>query len=212
VKPLNLIIITDGAPNPFTEDPTSAIEDCMKKMDELGIPQNVRQVGFMFAQVGNDYGAEQSLRQLDDKYRNSRRDIVDTFKSNMSNMRWTEHDWNFDVVKLLLGAIDKDIDNTDQDPTAATSYYPAPTSSQTYQQPQYMYQQYGYPQQYPNTTYEYPNQPSAYAYQQSPPTQVYQNQQNPPAPSSLYPNQTNQGRPGANASYYNSGPGFYGRR
>ncbi len=57
----------------------------MKKMDELGIPQNVRQaslcalrvpgqnsltfmvraiakVGFMFAQVGNDYGAEQSLR------------------------------------------------------------------------------------------------------------------------------------------------------
>jgi len=105
VKPLNLIIITDGAPNPFTEDPTSAIEDCMKKMDELGIPQNVRQVGFMFAQVGNDYGAEQSLRQLDDKYRNSRRDIVDTFKSNMSNMRWTEHDWNFDVIPLLLHRI-----------------------------------------------------------------------------------------------------------
>ncbi len=64
MKPLNLIVITDGAPYPececviaiflltsthilmptiIDEDPTPAIKDCMKKLDRLGIPKNYRQ-------------------------------------------------------------------------------------------------------------------------------------------------------------------------
>lgn len=106
------------------EDPTPAIQDCMRKLDRLGIPKNYRQVGIMFAQVGMDQAATQHLKSLDDM--STHRDIVDTFESNMTHIQqWTDDDWNYIVVKLLLGAIDRGTDmQQQQQPVASSSAGP----------------------------------------------------------------------------------------
>lgn len=63
----------------------------------------------MFAQVGLDAEATQHLQRMDNMATD--RDIVDTFQSNLSHVQqWSAQDWNFKVVKLLLGAIDKNTD------------------------------------------------------------------------------------------------------
>ncbi len=74
----------------------------------------------MFVQVGMDMEATEHLIELDNMQQD--RDIVDTFKSNMSDVRqWTSEDWNFKVVKLLLGGIDKRTDEMNVKPKAAPS-------------------------------------------------------------------------------------------
>ncbi len=85
----------------------------------------------MFAQVGMDQAATQHLKSLDNMDRD--RDIVDTFKSNMTHVQqWTEHDWNYKVVKLLLGAIDSGTDmQQQQQPVASSSAGPPSYSGGT---------------------------------------------------------------------------------
>lgn len=118
VKPLNLIVITDGVPHPTCEDPREAIQACTRKLDILRIPKDYRQVGVMFVQVGMDPAATEHLKELDNMPQD--RDIVDTFKSNMSHVQqWTHEDWNFKVVKLLLGGIDKRTDEMNVKPKTA---------------------------------------------------------------------------------------------
>lgn len=110
----------------------------------------------MFAQVGSDPGATQHLNRLDNMAKD--RDIVDTFKSNMSHVQqWTAEDWNYKVVKLLLGAIDKNTDAMQSRP--APPAQPMPMTFWPQQQHQQQQQQYpvasGSNAPYPGSGYGY---------------------------------------------------------
>jgi uncharacterized protein YegL len=77
-KPLNIIVITDGAP---TDDVESVIISAAKKLDKLEAP--AWQVGIQFFQVGNEPEAKAHLKQLDDDLKDisgddDLRDMVDT--------------------------------------------------------------------------------------------------------------------------------------
>ncbi|XHG07365.1 hypothetical protein AWENTII_010516 [Aspergillus wentii] len=78
VKPLNIIVVTDGA---FTDDAEVVIASVAKKLDMY--EAEPWQVGIQFFQIGDDEGARSYLQELDDelgkKTRNEKlRDIVDT--------------------------------------------------------------------------------------------------------------------------------------
>jgi Mg-chelatase subunit ChlD len=77
VKPLNIIVITDGEPSDDVESP---IINAAKKLDKLDAP--AWQVGIQFFQVGREPGAREHLKQLDDELEEiaggELRDIVDT--------------------------------------------------------------------------------------------------------------------------------------
>ncbi|KAL9035100.1 MAG: hypothetical protein Q9214_006744, partial [Letrouitia sp. 1 TL-2023] len=75
VKPLNIIVITDGMP---TDDPESVIIAAARKLDQLEAP--AWQVGIQFFQVGNEIGAAEALKELDDGLAEmgNVRDMVDT--------------------------------------------------------------------------------------------------------------------------------------
>lgn len=61
----------------------------------------------MFAQVGHDHQATQHLQELDDMAKGNERDMVDTFKCNLSDVPDDDIDT---LAKLLLGAIVPEID------------------------------------------------------------------------------------------------------
>ncbi|CZR65328.1 uncharacterized protein PAC_15228 [Phialocephala subalpina] len=77
VKPMNLIVLTDGVPS---DDVESVLLSVAKKLDRLDAPPF--QVGVQFFQVGNEDGAKEALEELDDelsnKIKGGVRDIVDT--------------------------------------------------------------------------------------------------------------------------------------
>ncbi|PBP17028.1 hypothetical protein BUE80_DR012191 [Diplocarpon rosae] len=77
VKPLNLIVLTDGVPS---DDVESVLLSAAKKLDKLEAPPF--QVGVQFFQVGNEDGAKEALEELDDGLselvEGGVRDIVDT--------------------------------------------------------------------------------------------------------------------------------------
>jgi hypothetical protein len=77
LKPLNLIVFTDGVPS---DDVESVLLSAAKKLDKLDAPPF--QVGVQFFQVGNEEGAKEALEELDDELSNlvegGVRDIVDT--------------------------------------------------------------------------------------------------------------------------------------
>ena len=79
VKPLNIIVITDGQ---ATDDVESVILSAARKLDKLDAP--AWQVGIQFFQVGEDKDAKQMLEDLDDKLKTKHgkgkevRDMVDT--------------------------------------------------------------------------------------------------------------------------------------
>ncbi|KAJ8454021.1 hypothetical protein ONZ45_g19468 [Pleurotus djamor] len=64
VKPLNLIVITDGAP---TDDLESVIVAIAKELDSRSLP--VATLGVQFVQIGDDLSATQFLENLDDNLR-----------------------------------------------------------------------------------------------------------------------------------------------
>lgn len=74
-KPMNIIVITDGAP---TDDPESVIVQAAKKLDSIDAP--LWQIGIQFFQVGRDQAAARALKDLDDDLagRYHIRDMVDT--------------------------------------------------------------------------------------------------------------------------------------
>ncbi|KAK0638837.1 hypothetical protein B0T16DRAFT_431911 [Cercophora newfieldiana] len=61
VKPVNMIVITDGIP---TDDPESVIVSIAKRLDKANAPPC--QVGIQFFQVSNERGAAEALQELDD--------------------------------------------------------------------------------------------------------------------------------------------------
>jgi uncharacterized protein YegL len=75
VKPLNIIVITDGVPS---DDVESVIMQAARKLETYDAP--AWQVGIQFFQVGREPGAAEALQELDDELvgENCPRDIVDT--------------------------------------------------------------------------------------------------------------------------------------
>ncbi|KAL1408605.1 hypothetical protein Q8F55_005418 [Vanrija albida] len=100
VKPLNLVIITDGAP---TDDPEPVIVTFARFLDKYDYP--VAQFGIQMFQIGNDNAATAALEELDDALENRYkiRDIVDTvpFQGEMTAET---------IVKVLLGGINRRMD------------------------------------------------------------------------------------------------------
>lgn len=102
-KPLNIIVITDGA---ATDDVESAIVSAAKKLDKMGaVPW---QVGIQFFQVGNDAAASKDLRELDDALSEVHdvRDMVDTFPFKGDNGQLTAAG----IMKVTMGAVNRRLD------------------------------------------------------------------------------------------------------
>ncbi|KAG8775848.1 hypothetical protein FRC12_001237 [Ceratobasidium sp. 428] len=101
IKPLNLIVITDGEPS---DDPKSVIVAAARRLDTGRFP--LTQVGVQFIQVGSDPRASQALRDLDDhiSMHNNVRDIVDT-------RPFTGQPLTSELlITMLLGGINRRVD------------------------------------------------------------------------------------------------------
>ncbi|OAX42055.1 hypothetical protein K503DRAFT_767131 [Rhizopogon vinicolor AM-OR11-026] len=100
IKPVNVIVITDGAP---TDDPESVIVSYAKRLDTDKWP--LAQVGIQFVQIGTSRQATLFLKDLDDSLKNMHqiRDIVDT----------TPYIGEVNaemLIKVLLGGINRRVD------------------------------------------------------------------------------------------------------
>jgi uncharacterized protein YegL len=106
VKPVNIIVITDGRP---TDDPESIIVQQARKLDRLEAPPH--QVGIQFFQVGTDRKAREALRELDDDLADQGiRDMVDSVtwdEANGPNAKVLTAD---DILKVVLGAVVRKLD------------------------------------------------------------------------------------------------------
>ncbi|KAL8705721.1 MAG: hypothetical protein Q9201_001155 [Fulgogasparrea decipioides] len=107
-KSLNLIVLTDGEPEPGQKVEDVIVKYANKLRDADAHPF---QVGIQFVQIGNDTAAARFLKFLDDKLKGEHgldRDMVDT-------VRWApgDEDWLFE--KILLGGILKKIDDDDNE-------------------------------------------------------------------------------------------------
>ena len=103
VRPMNIIVITDGVPS---DDVGSVIIDAAKKLFKWEAP--AWQVGIQFFQVGRESGAAEALKELDDDLANEKdvRDMVDTvswhtMKNGLSAA---------DMLKVTLGAVNRKLD------------------------------------------------------------------------------------------------------
>lgn len=114
VKPINVIVITDGVPS---DDPESVLLSVAQKLDKLEAPPH--QVGVQFFQVGNEPGAAEALRALDDdlaQLGGGVRDMVDTVTfnvrpSNADGLSASIPVLSADaILKTVLGAVVKRLD------------------------------------------------------------------------------------------------------
>ncbi|KAF3766065.1 hypothetical protein M406DRAFT_256253, partial [Cryphonectria parasitica EP155] len=117
VKPINVIMITDGVPS---DDPESVLLSVAQKLDRLEAPPH--QVGVQFFQVGNEPGASEALRALDDdlsELGGGVRDMVDTVTfggrsdggSSLMSRREPVPVLSADaILKVVLGAVVKRLD------------------------------------------------------------------------------------------------------
>lgn len=104
VKPLNLIILTDGAPD-RNESPEGVIVDVARRLDAAKAPP--MQLGFSFVQIGQDDEAQQALTYLDDHLKTEYgiRDICDTTLTTPDSHLNSEY-----LLKALLGGVNRKID------------------------------------------------------------------------------------------------------
>lgn len=104
VKPLNIIVITDGV---ATDDVESSIVSAAKKLDKMGAEP--WQVGIQFFQVGQDRAAAQDLQELDDGLAGEYgiRDMVDTVPWNGNGGSILTADG---IMKVTMGAINRRLD------------------------------------------------------------------------------------------------------
>jgi len=101
IKPVNYIVITDGAP---TDDPEAVIVATARRLDAGNFP--ITQVGIQFVQIGNSQSATDYLKELDDGLSavHKIRDIVDTTP-------YIGGPLNAEVLtKILLGGINRRVD------------------------------------------------------------------------------------------------------
>ena len=101
VKPLNIIVITDGV---ASDDVESVIVNAAKKLDAYGAEP--WQVGIQFFQVGNEPEAADDLRDLDDALSGTHgvRDMVDTVPYSGSSLT---ADY---LLKVVLGSVNRKLD------------------------------------------------------------------------------------------------------
>lgn len=118
VKPINIIVVTDGEP---TDEPGDVIRQFAKRLDKHAAPPY--QVGIQFFQVGDDKEASKALGRLDDDLRHSEsgedlRDMVDTVTfdgvpsggvGGGSGPTLTKDG----ILKTVLGAVIRRLDKTD---------------------------------------------------------------------------------------------------
>ncbi|CAK7222734.1 hypothetical protein SBRCBS47491_004960 [Sporothrix bragantina] len=124
IKPVNIIVITDGVP---TDDPEDILVTAAKKLDQLEAPPF--QVGVQFFRVGNEPGAAEYLEHLDDdlgrEVSEGLRDMVDAVtwdarfevsqngsvvSSNSSGPNTALGLTADGVLKVVLGAVVKRLD------------------------------------------------------------------------------------------------------
>jgi uncharacterized protein YegL len=110
VKPLNILAITDGVPS---DDVESVLIAAAKKLDALEAAPH--QTGIQFFQVGNEEGAAEALRDLDDglsgMVEGGVRDMVDTCtwmggESADGTLKLTAQG----LLKVVLGSVVKRLD------------------------------------------------------------------------------------------------------
>lgn len=103
VKPLNIIVITDGVP---TDEPEPVIVSAAKRLDKCNA--DPWQIGIQFFQVGEDPEAAKNLRELDDALEDEHniRDMVDTVPWRSNGQQLTGEG----ILKVLLGAVNKKLD------------------------------------------------------------------------------------------------------
>jgi len=103
IKPVNYIVLTDGA---ATDDPESVIVTAAKRLDARHFP--LSQIGIQFVQIGTDQFATKFLRELDDELTSSHniRDMVDTTPYSPDKGQLSTRD----VIKVLIGGINRRID------------------------------------------------------------------------------------------------------
>ncbi|CAE7226219.1 unnamed protein product [Rhizoctonia solani] len=101
IKPLNLIVITDGEP---TDDPESVIVTAARRLDAGQF--SLTQVGIQFIQVGDDKSASKALKELDEHLHEDHnvRDIVDTRP--FTGKKLTPEA----LIAMLLGGINRRVD------------------------------------------------------------------------------------------------------
>ena len=104
VKPLNIIVITDGVPS---DDVESVILNAAKKLEQQDAP--AWQVGIQFFQVGNENGAAEALKELDDGLveMGCARDIVDTVPWIGKQGEQLNAEG---ILKVTLGAVNRRLD------------------------------------------------------------------------------------------------------
>jgi len=104
VKPLNIIVITDGVPS---DDVESVIVNAARKLDNCNAQP--WQVGIQFFQVGNEPEAADELRELDDSLADQKgiRDMVDTVPWNKDRRGTLSAD---EILKVVLGAVHRKYD------------------------------------------------------------------------------------------------------
>jgi hypothetical protein len=105
IKPLNIIVITDGVPN---DDVESVVINAAKRLDKMDAP--AWQVGIQFFQVGNERGAAEALKELDDgiaELGSGCRDIVDTVPWRGNTGEGLNGDG---ILKVVLGAVNRRLD------------------------------------------------------------------------------------------------------
>lgn len=107
VRPINLIVITDGQP---TDEPAETIAAAARRLDAIGAPPH--QVGIQFFQVGRDAAATRALRDLDDDLcrRESIRDMVDTATFNAAGPADAPSLTADGILKVVLGAVKRKLD------------------------------------------------------------------------------------------------------
>ncbi|KAG9245686.1 hypothetical protein BJ878DRAFT_500343 [Calycina marina] len=111
MKPINIIVLTDGVPS---DDVESVLISAAKKLDRLDAPPT--QVGVQFFQVGNEEGAKEALEELDDELGNlvegGIRDIVDTvtWTGGISTSNGGVGLTGDSILKVLLGSVVRRLD------------------------------------------------------------------------------------------------------
>ena len=103
VKPVNIIVITDGVPS---DDVEMVLVNAAKALDRLDA--DPWQMGVQFVQVGEEQGAKEHLEGLDDDLSamgGGCRDIVDTVPFNRGRTLSGEM-----ILKVVLGAVNKRLD------------------------------------------------------------------------------------------------------
>ncbi len=110
LKPINMIVITDGC---ATDDPETDIADIARQLDQLGAPGY--QVGIQFFQVGTVPEATAFLEHLDDSLSKQKqvRDIVDTVTWDGKSGGRPTMDAET-VLKAVLGAVVARLDRMKQ--------------------------------------------------------------------------------------------------